>query len=581
MTEQEKESSAGSSSQDILAAGYEYNTLMHLLKVSVSKHLLDEHFTLIWANEFYYDMIGWPKEEYEKAYHNRPDLYYQSDPSLWTELTETVLAALNAGEGGYQLVTRMRRRNGDFVWVQLSTQFAREYINGYQVAYSVMTNIDNLVKIQKEQSVTYESLPGFVAKYRIDPDMNLTLLSANARFMEYFGEAGESSPLYQRNIDVNMEIILKYGEEIRKGAPVHFVISVKARSGQNMYLQVNATCVDWQNGSPVYLAIFIDITDVTELLGKDVYVKPGTKYFERLKNLDVELGGGIRIHEADADTVTTEDLIGMVSQGEIPYTISDENIARLNKTYFWNLNVSLKISFMQRSSWVVRKSSPELAKAIDAWASDKAGTHVYKALTKRYFELSKQPVTTELPEVKNGHVSPYDELFRKHAKNIGWDWQLLASIGYQESRFNPNVVSWAGAEGLMGIMPNTAKALGVTPHELKNPDTGIRTGVDCLRRFRQGFGKITDPVEKIKFTLAAYNAGIGHIYDAQRLAEKYGKDPYVWDDNVAEYIRMKNDPEYYNDPVCKHGYLRGSETFNYVREVMERYNYYLHKTGKK
>ena len=128
-----------------------------------------------------------------------------------------------------------------------------------------MTNIDNLVKIQKEQSVTYESLPGFVAKYRIDPDMNLTLLSANARFMEYFGEEGESSPLYQRNIDVNMEIILKYGEEIRKGAPVHFVISVKARSGQNMYLQVNATCVDWQNGSPVYLAIFIDITDVTEL----------------------------------------------------------------------------------------------------------------------------------------------------------------------------------------------------------------------------------------------------------------------------------------------------------------------------
>ena len=110
----------------------------------------------------------------------------------------------------------------------------------------------------------------------------------------------------------------------------------------------------------------------------------------------------------------------MVSQGEIPYTISDENIARLNKTYFWNLNVSLKISFMQRSSWVVRKSSPELAKAIDAWASDKAGTHVYKALTKRYFELSKQPVTTELPEVKNGHVSPYDELFRKHAKNIGY-----------------------------------------------------------------------------------------------------------------------------------------------------------------
>lgn len=321
------------------------------------------------------------------------------------------------------------------------------------------------------------------------------------------------------------------------------------------------------------------LKDVTQLIGKDVYVKPDTKYYERLKNLDKELGGGIHIKDIKKDTVTTEDLIAMVSQGEIPYTISDDNIARLNKTYFWNINVSLKVSFMQRSSWLVRKSSPQLAEAINAsWASDKSGSHVYRAVVKRYFELGKQPLTADLPPVKNGHISPYDDLFRRHAKNIGWDWQLLASISYQESHFNPSVVSWAGAEGLMGIMPNTAKALGVTPHELKDPDIGIRTGVDCLRKFRQGFSEITDPQEKIKFTLASYNAGIGHVYDAQRLAEKYGKNPNVWEDNVAEYIRLKSDPEYYNDPVCKHGYLRGSETFNYVREVMERYNYYKSKT---
>lgn len=322
------------------------------------------------------------------------------------------------------------------------------------------------------------------------------------------------------------------------------------------------------------------LRDVTQLIGKEVYVKPATKYYERLRNLNTELGGGILIKEVRNDTITTEDLISMVSQGKIPYTVSDDNIARLNKTYFWNIDVSLKVSFMQRSSWLVRKSSPKLAEAINAWASDKSGSHVYKALTKRYFELSKQPLTADLPPVKNGHISPYDDLFRKHAGNIGWDWQLIASVSYQESHFNPSVVSWAGAEGLMGIMPNTAKALGVTPHELKDPDTGIRTGVECLRKFRQGFSKITDPQEKIKFTLASYNAGIGHVYDAQRLAQKYGKDPKVWEDNVAEYIRLKSDPEYYNDPVCKHGYLRGSETFNYVREVMQRYTYYKSKTGK-
>lgn len=320
------------------------------------------------------------------------------------------------------------------------------------------------------------------------------------------------------------------------------------------------------------------LRDVTQLIGKDVYVKPDTKYYERLKNLDEELGGGIHIKDIKKDTITTEDLISMVSQGKIPYTISDDKIARLNKTYFWNINVNLQVSFKQRSSWLVRKTSPKLAEAINAWASDKSGSHVYKAAVKRYFEMSKQPLTADLPPVKNGHISPYDDLFRKHAKNIGWDWQLLASISYQESHFNPSVVSWAGAEGLMGIMPNTAKALGVTPHELKDPDVGIRTGVDCLRKFRQGFSSITDPIEKIKFTLASYNAGIGHVYDAQRLAEKYGKDPKVWEDNVAEYIRLKSDPIYYNDPVCKHGYLRGSETFKYVREVIERFNYYKAKT---
>lgn len=316
------------------------------------------------------------------------------------------------------------------------------------------------------------------------------------------------------------------------------------------------------------------ITDVTQLIGKQVYVKARTKYSERIKNLNEELGGGIDIKLVENDSLATEDLIEMVSKGDIPYTISDDNVARLNKTYFWNLNVSFKVSFPQRSFWIVRKGSPKLAKAIDDWSSGKTGKHSFKAITKRYFELSKRPFTADILEIKDGHISPFDSLFIKHSKGVGFDWRLIASISYQESRFNPDVVSWAGAEGLMGIMPNTARALGVTPNELKDPDTGIRTGVDCLRRFAQGFSQVSDADEKLKFTLAAYNAGIGHVYDARRLAEKYGKDPNKWDGNVAEYIRLKNDPEYYNDPVCKHGYLRGSETFFYVKEVLERYEYY-------
>lgn len=320
------------------------------------------------------------------------------------------------------------------------------------------------------------------------------------------------------------------------------------------------------------------LTDVTELIGKEVFVKHGTKYQDRLSNLNIELGGGIVIEDIKKDTITTEDLIEMVSTGAIPYTISDDLTAKLNKTYFWNININMKISFPQRSSWAVRKNSPKLAEAIDKWIEDKSNIQAYKAITKRYFELSKNPMIVPMSEVKNGVISPYDHLFKKYASRIGWDWRLLASIAYQESRFDPQVVSWAGAEGLMGIMPNTAKALGVTLHELKDPETGIKTGIECLRRFNQGFSKIENSEEKIKFTLAAYNAGIGHVYDAIKLAGKYGKNTSVWNDNVEEYIRLKSDPEFYNDSIVKHGYLRGSETYNYVKEVLSRYKYYKQKT---
>ena len=249
-------------------AEYEYSTLMRLLGVSVSKHLLDEHFTLIWANEFYYDLIGWPKDEYEAVFHNQPYLYYRSDPDEWDRLSATVRKALADGEDGYRLLSRIRRKNGDFVWVQFSTQFAEEYIDGYQVAYSTLTNVDDLVNMQKEQSVTYANLPGFVAKYRVDKldgEMELSLLSANGRFMEYFGSGSGGSDIYHRNILDNIEVITEQKPKIRTGEPLHFIMHVNSRDGQFLWLQVNAACIDWQEDRPVYLVIFIDITDVTEL----------------------------------------------------------------------------------------------------------------------------------------------------------------------------------------------------------------------------------------------------------------------------------------------------------------------------
>lgn len=269
MSENENEITSGDEEKkQFTPADYEYSTLMRLLGVSVSKHLLDEHFTLVWANEFYYKLIGWPKKEYEERFHNRPDLYYEKDPAEWEELTKTVMKALAEKQGGYRIVSRMRRKNDDHIWVQFSTQFADEYIDGYQVAYTVLTDIDSVVQIRKEQSVTYENLPGFVTKYRIgevDGKLDFNLLEANSRYLDYFGDEHGDNSLRLKNIEENLEILNDQKEDVLAGRPLQFVLRMQSRDGQYLWLQANASCVGWKEGCPVYLVIFIDITDVTEL----------------------------------------------------------------------------------------------------------------------------------------------------------------------------------------------------------------------------------------------------------------------------------------------------------------------------
>lgn len=158
---------------------------------------------------------------------------------------------------------------------------------------------------------------------------------------------------------------------------------------------------------------------------------------------------------------------------------------------------------------------------------------------------------------------------------------MLASIAFKESNFKPKIIGWSGARGLMGIMPSTGRIYGASKPELLDPAVSVRVSVECLLTLRNRYFKnITDSEQQLKLVLAAYNAGIGHITDARRLAEKYGYKPDVWDGNVEECVRMKREPKYYNDPVCKAGYLRATETLGYVKAVYDRMHQYMNKTGK-
>ena len=267
---------------------YEYTTLMNLLHVSVSKHLLDEHFTLVWANEFYYDMIGYEKDEYEKLYHNRPDLYYGDDKEHWNQLGEAVLRTKNAGENQYSILTRMRCKGSNYIWVQLASTFVDEYIDGYQVAYTTMTDVTAAIQVKTEQSITYDNLPGFVGKYQVSSDLEFKLLDANDRFVDFFGEScwkGTKDPLFRKNQRRTVEALADQKERVMAGEPVHFTAQMQNQYGDEAWLQINAACVEWRDNEPVYLAIYIDITNETQLRRMQTKLENQAKELQAALNL--------------------------------------------------------------------------------------------------------------------------------------------------------------------------------------------------------------------------------------------------------------------------------------------------------
>jgi membrane-bound lytic murein transglycosylase F len=312
------------------------------------------------------------------------------------------------------------------------------------------------------------------------------------------------------------------------------------------------------------------IKTVLELSGDTITVPQNSIYKGRLEALDDEIGGGIIVELVD-DSIPTEELIARVAHHQLSYTVSDDVTASINKTIFGNIDYSLAISFPQRSAWVVSKNAPQLLKYINNWASGFTKQSAFSAIHKKYFETSKYFESVGYKRIPvPSEISMFDALFKSESERLGWDWRLLAAVAFKESRFDPDAVSWAGAGGLMQLMPNTALSLGLDSLQVFEPDKNVHAATTYLLSLSKLFPGIDNPTEKIKFVLASYNAGIGHIFDARALATKYQKDPNVWDD-VKEFLLKKSDPAFYSDSVCKYGYCRGKEPVTYVDIIMDKY----------
>jgi membrane-bound lytic murein transglycosylase F len=315
------------------------------------------------------------------------------------------------------------------------------------------------------------------------------------------------------------------------------------------------------------------IRDQSGLVNKTVYLQSGYSYNGQLLTMAGESGDSISISKVPYDS---EQLIKHVAEGIIDFSVCDENVALVNAKYYPDIDVSTPLSLPRGIAWGVRKgNSDTLLYELNRWITAYKKTGTYALLYAKYFKNSRSSiiVKSDFYALNTGKVSQYDDMIRRFSVKIDWDWRLLASLICQESHFDPDVESGAGAYGLMQIMPETGENFGIDI--TSSPENNMKAGIQYIKWLHTIFDpKIPDEKERINFILAAYNAGPGHVLDAMKLAEKNGMDPLIWNGSVAVWLQKKSEPKYFRDKVVKNGYFRGTESVSFVSEVLDRYEHY-------
>lgn len=227
-----------------------------------------------------------------------------------------------------------------------------------------------------------------------------------------------------------------------------------------------------------------------------------------------------------------------------------------------------------RTQWAVVGGNKSLADTLNGWFKPKMIAETKK---EENWLLSSASVTRHVYSPflnrSKGVISRYDHLFQRYSGTARMDWRLMAAQCYQESCFDPNAKSWAGACGLMQIMPSTADHLGLPMSAIHDAESNVAAAAKYMAELQGHFSDIGDPTQRVLFALAAYNGGFHHIRDAMNLTRKHGGNPYNWG-HVREYVLRLAQPAYYRDPVVKYGFMRGTETADYVDRIRARWSEY-------
>ncbi|MBI5509915.1 MAG: transporter substrate-binding domain-containing protein [Deltaproteobacteria bacterium] len=311
------------------------------------------------------------------------------------------------------------------------------------------------------------------------------------------------------------------------------------------------------------------IMSVQGLAGREVHVRASSAYVELLKALQPKVPG-LKIVAAPEE-LETEELIDKVGRREIPLTVANSVLLGVELAHRDDIQGTVALAERQPLVYGLRKDAPALRTKMNQLIERELKGSAYDSIYAKYFQDPKKmrQLHTEASET-SGRISPFDILVRKHSANNGLDWRLITAQMYQESRFDPNARSWVGAVGLLQIMPKTGRELGF--RNLRDPETNITAATKYMGQLIAQTEPTLPMRQRVRFALAAYNAGAGHVTDARLLAKKLNLDPDRWFGNVEKAMVLLEKPQYYRR--ARRGFCRGSEPVGYVSRIQTKYDAY-------
>lgn len=302
-----------------------------------------------------------------------------------------------------------------------------------------------------------------------------------------------------------------------------------------------------------------------DLPGLEIHVIADSSYTERLRELrDAQLPE-LEWHETDE--LVTEQLLEAVWLREIECTIADSNIVDINRRYFPELSAPVNLTREQYLGWVMPQPRDDLGRAVGEWLAayrEQGRLDHWHDRNFGFVEVFDYVDTRVYIRRIGERLRHYQPWFEQAGERYGIPWTLLAAQAYQESHWRADAVSPTGVRGIMMLTQRTAQHMDV--NNRLDPRQSIFGGARYLEWMRERFPEELEEPDRTWIALAAYNVGLSHVRDAQKLAREFGLDPYQWRD-LREVLPLLADPDYYHD--LPHGYARGHEPVRYVERIRD------------